>query len=326
MTETPSQLLDPSAARIAVLIPCYNEERAIGAVVRDFRVALPHATVFVYDNASDDRTAEVARQAGAVVCFEPLRGKGNVVRRMFADIDADIYVLVDGDDTYDAAAAPALIQRLYRENLDLVNAARSVADDTPYRLGHRFGNVMLTSFVRWLFDDRLNDMLSGYKLFSRRFVKSFPALASGFEIETELTVHALELRLPMAEVNTHYKDRPEGSTSKLSTFRDGFRILWTIFTLVREERPFPFFATIFVILASISLGLAWPVFIVYLETGLVPRFPTAILASAVMLLGFLSLVCGLILDTVTRGRQELKRIHYLSLAAPRAVKAPVENL
>ena len=319
--ESPSQAKimppdQPERLRIAVLIPCYNEEQSIAKVVRDFRAALGNATIYVYDNASDDRTAEIARDAGAIVRFEPIRGKGNVVRRMFADVDADVYVMVDGDDTYDAAVAPQLVERLLADGLDLVNAVRAAENGAAYRLGHRFGNVLLTGVVAQLFGDRFSDMLSGYKVFSRRFVKSFPTLVGGFEIETELTVHALELRMLLAEVPTRYQDRPQGSTSKLHTFRDGFRILWTILTLVREERPLPFFATIFVLLVSLSIGLALPLLSVYLETGLVPRFPTAILASGTMVLAFLSLVCGLVLDTVTRGRQEVKRLHYLAYGPP----------
>ena len=306
----------PERLRIAVLIPCYNEEQSIAKVVRDFRAALSDAEIYVYDNASGDRTAEVAREAGATVRFEPIRGKGNVVRRMFADVDADVYVLVDGDDTYEAAAAPKLVERLLTDGLDLVTAVRTAEHGEAYRLGHRFGNVLLTGVVAQLFGDRFSDMLSGYKVFSRRFVKSFPTLAGGFEIETELTVHALELRMLLAEVPTRYRDRPQGSASKLNTFRDGFRILWTILTLVREERPLPFFATIFVLLLSLSIGIALPLLFVYLDTGLVPRFPTAILASATTVLAFLSLVCGLVLQTVTRGRQEVKRLHYLAYGPP----------
>jgi hypothetical protein len=315
----------PERLRVAVLIPCYNEEQSIANVVRDFRAALGDATIYVYDNASDDKTAEVAREAGAIVRFEPIRGKGNVVRRMFADVDADVYVMVDGDDTYDAAMAPQLVERLLTDGLDLVNGLRTAEQGEAYRMGHRFGNILLTGVVAQLFGDRFSDMLSGYKVFSRRFVKSFPTLAGGFEIETELTVHALELRMLLAEVPTSYRDRPQGSTSKLHTFRDGFRILFTILTLVREERPLPFFVTIFVLLASLSIGMALPLLPVYLETGLVPRFPTAILASGTMVLAFLSLVCGLVLDTVTRGRQEVKRLHYLAYGPPPKPPAAPQN-
>lgn len=303
---------------VAVLVPCYNEEASIEAVVRDFRTALPGAAIYVYDNNSRDRTVERARAAGALVRTEPLQGKGNVVRRMFADIEADIYVLVDGDDTYDAASAPALIQRLVEGQLDMVNAARVTTIQAAYRPGHRLGNRLLTGIVAGIFGNRIGDMLSGYRVFSRRFVKSFPALSSGFETETELTVHALELRMPIDEVKTPYKDRPVGSVSKLNTWRDGFRILRTIVILVKEERPLEFFSALFALLASVSIGLAWPLVTTFMETGLVPRYPTAILATGTMLLAFLSLTCGLILDTVTRGRREMKRMRYLSIPAPRA--------
>ncbi|AWK87618.1 glycosyltransferase family 2 protein [Azospirillum thermophilum] len=301
---------------MAVLIPCYNEEAAIGKVVADFRAALPDATVYVYDNNSRDRTVEVAREAGAVVRREPLQGKGNVMRRMFADIEADVYVLVDGDDTYHAASAPALIERLWREQLDMVNGQRVTEIVEAYRPGHRFGNKLLTGIVARVFGNRINDMLSGYRVFSRRFVKSFPALSSGFETETELTVHALELRMPIAEVKTPYKDRPPGSQSKLNTIRDGIRILRTILILVKEERPMPFFSVLFGVLALASVVLAGPLVSTYWQTGLVPRLPTAVLSMGLMLLAFLSLTCGLILDTVTLGRREMKRMRYLSIPAP----------
>ncbi|WP_109107862.1 glycosyltransferase family 2 protein [Azospirillum sp. TSO35-2] len=304
------------APTIAVLVPCYNEEAAIASVVQDFRAALPDAIVYVYDNNSSDRTVEVARAAGAVVRREPLQGKGNVMRRMFADIEADVYVLVDGDATYHAPSAPLLVKRLWEEQLDMVNGARVTDIVAAYRPGHRFGNLVLTGMVAKIFGSRINDMLSGYRVFSRRFVKSFPALASGFETETELTVHALELRMPIAEVKTPYKDRPPGSHSKLNTIRDGIRILRTIVILVKEERPLPFFSALFGLLALLSVILGIPVVTTYFATGLVPRFPTALLATGLMLLGFLSLTCGLILDTVTHGRREAKRMHYLSLRAP----------
>ena len=304
-----------AAPRIAVLIPCYNEEVAISHVVGAFRAAVPGATVYVYDNNSRDRTREVAAAAGAVVRREPLQGKGNVIRRMFADIDADAYVLVDGDDTYDAAAAPQMIDLLLAERLDMVTGLRATEADATgaYRPGHRFGNMALTGMVRWIFGDRIGDMLSGYRVFSRRFVKSFPALASGFETETEFTVHALELRLPVGEVRTRYKERPEGSISKLSTWRDGFRILRTIGRLVQRERPLAFFSTVASLLFAAAVGIAVPLIATYLETGLVPRFPTAILATGLAILASLSFTCGLILDTVTRGRQEAKRMAYLAL-------------
>jgi len=302
--------------RIAVLVPCYNEEAAIAKVVRDFRTALPTATVYVYDNNSSDRTSAVAREAGAVVRQEPLRGKGNVVRRMFADIEADAYVMVDGDDTYHAGSAPKLIEKLFADQLDMVNGCRKTEVVAAYRPGHRFGNKMLTWLVTAIFGHRTEDMLSGYRVFSRRFVKSFPALSAGFEIETELTVHALELRMPLAELDTPYKDRPVGSESKLSTYRDGFRILAMIGKLVKEERPVQFFGIGALVLAMLSLIIAWPVLATYMETGLVPRLPTAVLATGLMLLAFLSMACGLILDTVTRSRREMKRLAYLAQPAP----------
>ncbi len=303
--------------QIAVIVPCRNEAAAIARVVEDFRAAVPTATIFVYDNNSDDDTAKIAREAGAIVRKEALPGKGNVVRRMFADVEADIYVLVDGDATYHAASASKLIQKLEAEMLDMVNGARASAEDDSYRPGHRFGNALLSGIVATIFGNRISDLLSGYRVFSRRFVKSFPALAGGFEIETELTVHALELRMPIAEIETPYSARPEGSESNLNTFRDGWRILKTILLLTKTERPLPFFGAIFAVLAVASTVLAWPLALTYLETGLVPRLPTAVLSTGLMLLGFLSLACGLILDTVTRGRQEMKRLHYNSIARHR---------
>ena len=306
------------APRIAVLIPCFNEEAAIGKVVADFRAALPGAAIYVYDNNSTDGTAAAARAAGAVVRHEALQGKGHVVRRMFADIEADIYVLVDGDDTYEAAAAPRMIRLLRDQGLDMVNGARS-GGEAAYRLGHRFGNRVLTGLVAAVFGNRVRDLLSGYRVFSRRFVKSFPALAGGFETETEFTVHALELGMPIAEVPTAYKPRPPGSASKLNTIRDGMRILRTILVLVKEERPLPLFGLAALALLVAGLGLFVPVLLTYLETGLVPRLPTAVLSLGLVLLSFLSLACGLILDTVTRGRKEAKRIAYLAVPGPLAL-------
>ncbi|MDX9690096.1 MAG: glycosyltransferase [Proteobacteria bacterium] len=303
------------ALRTAVLIPCYNEEAAITSVINDFRRALPDAQIYVFDNNSKDKTIEVARAAGAIVRSEPLQGKGNVVRRMFADIEADIYVLVDGDATYDAASAPIMIKRLLDNQLDMVNGARVTEIEKAYRPGHRFGNWLLTSMVSWIFGNRFKDMLSGYRVFSRRYVKSFPALAAGFETETELTVHALELRMPIEEMATPYKDRPEGSTSKLSTFKDGFRILWTILVLVKEEKPMQFFSLIGAILGLIAIILFLPILEEFFQTGLVPRLPTAILSMGLMGMASLSFACGLILDTVTRGRCEMKRMRYLNIPA-----------
>lgn len=301
---------------VAVLVPCYNEEAAIGKVVADFRQALPRAAVYVYDNNSNDRTREVAAAAGAVVRQEPQQGKGHVVRRMFADIEADVYVLVDGDDTYDASRAPVFVQRLLDETLDLVNVARSSEATMEHRRGHRFGNRLLSGMVAWIFGDRFRDMLSGYKIFSRRFVKSFPALSSGFEIETELTVHALELDMPLAEEEAPYSERAEGSESKLNTVSDGIRILATIGVLVKEERPLPFFSAIAALLALVAIILIWPVVITFLDTGLVPRIPTAVLSMGLMIMAVLSFTAGLILDTVTRGRREAKRMRYLDSRAP----------
>jgi glycosyltransferase involved in cell wall biosynthesis len=318
MTVPTPQSLSTAAVtpRIAVLIPCFNEEAAIGTVVADFRAALPEATIHVYDNNSTDRTAEVARAAGAVVRNETLQGKGNVVRRMFADVEADIYVLVDGDDTYEAAAAPGMVALLREQGLDMVTGARRGGGEAAYRPGHRFGNRVLTGLVAGVFGNRVSDMLSGYRVFSRRFVKSFPALAGGFETETEFTVHALELGMPIGEVPTAYKERPPGSASKLNTIRDGVRILRTILVLVKEERPLPFFGLAALALLLTGLGLFVPVLLTYLETGLVPRLPTAVLSLGLVLLSFLSLACGLILDTVTRGRKEAKRIAYLAIPGP----------
>lgn len=302
--------------RIAVLIPCFNEAEAIAGVVRDFAAALPEATIYVYDNNSRDATRERAAQAGAIVRTETHQGKGNVVRRMFADIEAEVYVLVDGDGTYDAPSARSMVDLLLQNSLDMVNGAREATAAAAFRPGHRFGNRLLTGTVAVIFGDRLKDMLSGYRVMSRRFIKSFPALASGFETETELTVHALELRLPIAEVRTPYRDRPAGSLSKLRTFRDGWRILRTIFFLVKEERPLQFFSAVAAALAIAALVLGWPLLTEFLETGLVPRFPTAILATGLTILAFMSFITGLILDTVTLGRRELKRLHYLSLQGP----------
>lgn len=303
--------------RVAVLVPCYNEQEAIGKVVQDFRQALPEAIVYVYDNNSRDETRARAAAAGAVVRGETLQGKGFVVRRMFADVEADVYVLVDGDDTYHAPSAPLLVERLLAEQLDMVVGRRVTAIEQAYRPGHRLGNRVLTGVVAKVFGDRFKDILSGYRVFSRRFVKSFPALTKEFEIETELTVHALELDMPIAEVDTPYKDRPPGSASKLRTYRDGVRILTAILVLFKEERPLAFFGLAGLALALLSLGLGYPVLMEYLRTGLVPRFPTAILATGLMILAFLSFASGLILETVTRGRKELKRLAYLAVPGPR---------
>jgi glycosyltransferase involved in cell wall biosynthesis len=298
---------------IAVLIPCYNEAVAIPKVVADFRAALPLAVIYVYDNNSTDGTAAAARAAGAVVRSETLRGKGNVVRRMFADVQADLYVLADGDDTYDAGAAPDMIRLLVERQLDMVNGARVTRIEAAYRQGHRLGNRVLTGMVRLIFGDRVQDMLSGYRVFSRRFVKSFPALASGFETETEFTVHALELNMPIGELATAYKERPAGSASKLHTYMDGLRILRAIVMLVKETRPLQMFSAGSVLLLLVGISLSAPVLVDYAHTGLVPRLPTAVLSAAIVELAVLSLVCGLILDSVARGRKEAKRLAYLAI-------------
>ena len=303
-------------SKVAVLVPCYNEETAIAKVVRGFRAALPQAAIFVYDNNSTDNTAAAARAAGAEVFEEKHQGKGFVVRRMFTDVEADIYVLVDGDATYDAPSAKTMIARLLEDRLDMVVANRVHREQSAYRAGHVAGNRLLTGFVASVFGPSFNDMLSGYRVFSRRFVKSFPLLSSGFEIETELTIHALELGLAVAEIDTPYYPRLEGSASKLNTWRDGLRILGTVIRLYRAERPLSLFGAIGIALGIASLGFAVPIFITYFETGLVPRLPTAVLSTGLMLLAFLSTAVGLILDTVTRGRREAKLFAYLSHRAP----------
>lgn len=305
--------------RLAVLVPCCNEAVAIPKVVADFRTALPGATVYVYDNNSTDGTAAAAQAAGAVVRQETQQGKGHVIRRGFADIEADIYVLVDGDDTYDAAAAPEMVRRLVEEQLDMVTGQRVSEAEVAaaaYRRGHRVGNQALTGIVRAVFGARVSDMLSGYRVFSRRFVKSFPALSSGFEIETEVTVHALELGMPVGEQPTRYKERPAGSRSKLRTYSDGARILNTIMVLVRQERPLQVFAWAGLALLLAGLAVGVPVVVEFTHTGLVPRLPSAVLATGLVLLSFLSFVCGMILDSVARGRKELRRLAYLAMPGP----------
>lgn len=298
--------------RIAVLIPCLDEAAAIGAVIRSFQQALPGASIHVYDNGSTDGTAAEAAAAGADVRLEPRRGKGNVVRRMLADIDADIYVLVDGDGTYDAAAAPALIRAMLAGDADMVVASRAILHPSAHRPGHEAGNWMLTRLVGWLFSHPLVDMLSGYRVISRRFAKSFPALSHGFEIETELTVHALELRLQMLEIAAPYGSRQRGSQSKLRTCRDGTRIVATVLHLLKDERPLPTLGLLGLALAAASLALAWPLVMTFLETGLVPRLPTAVLSASIMLLAFLSLIGGLMMDSVTTARREVRRLAYLA--------------
>ncbi len=309
---------DPTAGwsdmfSVAVLIPCHNEAAAIAKVVADFHAALPQARIFVYDNNSTDGTQAAARDAGAVVRTEALQGKGHVVRRMFADVEADVFVLVDGDDTYDAAVAPEMLRLMLERQLDMVTAVRASQQEAAFRRGHLLGNAVLTGLVRRIFGNRVSDMLSGYRVFSRRFVKSFPALAVGFETETEFTVHALELKMPIGEVVTAYRGRPPGSTSKLRTYADGVHILRSIVLLVKEERPLQFFALIGALLLLTGFGVGLPVVVEFLRIGLVPRLPTAVLATGFVLMAFLSFVCGLVLDTVTHGRREMRRLAYLAI-------------
>ena len=305
--------------RIAVLLPCYNEEAAIRATVEGFRHALPDATIYVYDNNSRDRTSEVAAAAGAVVRAEPQQGKGRVVRRMFADIEADVYVMADGDLTYDPASAPEMVRMVLADQLDMVVGTRRHEEVDAYRGGHVLGNKLFTRLLSGLFGRSFTDIFSGYRVFSRRFVKSFPVLSQGFEIETEMSVHALELGMPVGEIETRYASRPEGSHSKLSTFRDGWRILNTIVTLYRIERPVLFFGGIGALLLLAAIILAIPLVLTYLQTGLVPRFPTAILVTGMTVTAVLCFFTGLILDTVTRGRREMRRLAYLGLHAPGVV-------
>jgi glycosyltransferase involved in cell wall biosynthesis len=302
--------------RVAVLIPCFNEATGVAAVVAGFKAALPSAKIYVFDNNSTDQTISVAAAAGALVRKESLQGKGNVVRRMFADVEADVYVMVDGDSTYDPESAQSMVKLVLNERLDMVVAARVSSENAAYRHGHRFGNRLLTSVVSHLFGKRFTDMLSGYRAFSRRFVKSFPAMSNGFETETELTIHALELSLPVAEIETPYLVRAEGSASKLQTYWDGLRILRLILVLYKNERPLQFFSAIAAILCAIALCLGIPLVLTFIEIGLVPRQPTAILATGLVLLSALSFVTGLILDTVTRGRREMRRLAYLSIKPP----------
>jgi hypothetical protein len=308
-----------SGPRIAVLVPCRNEAAAVAQVVAGFRTSMPGCDVYVYDNASNDATADIARAAGAIVRREARPGKGGVVRRMFAEVDADIYIMVDGDATYDASRAPELVAALVADDLDMVTAVRDdEGEAAAYRRGHRFGNRMFNRLLGVTFGQRPADMFSGYRAFSRRFVKSFPLAAQGFEIETELTVHSLELRVPTAEIAMRYRARPEGSASKLNKWRDGLRILSTIATLFRDVRPLPFFGILAALLAATGLVLGSEVIVEYMQTRLVPRLPTAVLATGLMLLASLSLACGLILDSVARGRREAKRLAYLAAGAASA--------
>jgi glycosyltransferase involved in cell wall biosynthesis len=307
---------DSSRHDVAVIIPSFNEGRSIGEVVRAFKAALPTARIYVFDNNSTDETVANAAAAGALVRLETLQGKGNVVRRMFADVDADAYVMADGDSTYDASCAASMVGRLFDERLDMIVGTRAASQEAAYRKGHCFGNRLLTFAVANLFGKRFSDILSGYRVFSRRFVKSFPAMSSGFEIETELTIHALELQLPVAEVVTPYRIRITGSTSKLRTYVDGLKILRLILVLYKNERPLKFFTLMAAVLLAVALALGIPLVVTFIETGLVPRQPTAILATGLVLLSALNLTCGLILDTVTRGRREMRRLAYLSVPPP----------
>jgi glycosyltransferase involved in cell wall biosynthesis len=302
--------------KIAVIIPCFNEGHSIAEVVRGFRAALPNARIYVFDNNSTDETTAIAAAAGALIRKETLQGKGHVVRRMFADVDADAYVMADGDATYDPSYATQMVNRLFEERLDMVVGTRVASQDDAYPSGHRFGNRVLTFAVASLFGKRFSDMLSGYRVFSHRFVKSFPAMSSGFEIETELTIHALELQLPVAEVATPYQMRVTGSASKLRTYADGLKILRLIVALYKNERPFQFFSAIAGAFLALALALGIPLVVAFIKTGLVLRQPTAILATGLVLLSALSFLSGLILDTVTRGRQEMRRLAYLAVPPP----------
>jgi len=315
----------PENVEIAILIPCYNEAATIADVVSDFRTALPHATIYVYDNNSTDDTVAVAQRAGAIVRAENRQGKGHVVRRMFTNVEADIYILVDGDDTYEASAAPRMVNAMLDDGLDMVTGVRRHENEAAYRAGHQFGNKLLTGLVEYTFNARFQDMLSGYRAFSRRFVKSFPMMARGFEVETEFTIHALELSMPIGEIDTRYGERPPGSVSKLNTIGDGIRILTTIALILRQERPMLVFGMAAFALFLMAGVLLAPIVTTYLITGLVPRIPTVILASALVIVGVLSTACGLILDTVTRGRQEAKRIAYLSVPGPLQARSALKE-
>ncbi len=310
-----------SELQIAVLLPCYNEEAAIARTVAGFRAALPDALIYVYDNNSTDQTREVAAAAGAIVRSEKMQGKGHVVRRMFADIEADIYLMVDGDGTYAPEDAPQLINTLLTEHSDMaVGTRRGVTDDAG-RAGHAFGNRIFNSLYKRLFGRDFTDIFSGYRAFTRRFVKSFPAVSGGFEIETEMSVHASQLKLPVSEIALDYGRRPEGSASKLSTFGDGAKILWMFAMLMKETQPMRFFGTFAAAFAAVSLVLMTPVLSEYFETGLVPRMPTWVLSLGLLLLSVLMVVTGLVLDSVSRGRAEQKRIFYLNIPARRGARS-----
>jgi len=310
----------PADATIAVLLPCYNEERTIGQVVRGFRAALPSALIYVFDNNSSDLTALQARAGGAIVIREPRQGKGNVVRRMFADIDADIYIIADGDGTYDPQDAPQLVNALVTERADMVVGTRLGVHDDAGRAGHAFGNRLFNGAYNFLFGRDFTDIFSGYRVFSRRFVKSFPAVSGGFEIETEMSVHATMLRMPVCEMELDYGRRPEGSQSKLSTWRDGAKILWMLAMLMKETRPARFFGVFALAFFLASLGFMAPVLAEYFATGLVPRMPTWVLAIGLMMFSMIALVAGLVLDSVARGRAEQKRLAYLAVPSLNAAR------
>lgn len=302
--------MNPS--RLAILIPCFNEEITIVKVIKSFQKVFPKASIYIYDNNSTDQTVTNAKKAGAVVGHELCQGKGHVVRRMFRDIDADIYLMVDGDDTYDATTAPHMVELLNQEKLDMVVAARQ-AKSHAYPAGHSFGNKMFNCILKLIFKSHFKDILSGYRVFSRKFVKSFPALTTGFDIETELSIHALDMNLPTAEVDSLYKERPQGSTSKLNTYQDGILILWRIFVLFKEVRPFVFFGLFSLLCVFLAGYLGYPIIDTYLKTGLVPRLPTAVLTASLVIISFLSLTCGVVLESLNRSRREFKRIFYLNV-------------
>ena len=315
----PLELAGPVGGRVAVIVPCLDEAAAVGKVVDDLRAALPHAVVYVYDNGSTDRTAEVAARHGAVVRREPRPGKGNVIRRAFADVDADTYVLIDGDDTYDASAVGDLLRVLVTEGLDHVVGTREASTLTAYRRGHAAGNRALNTVVSRLFGEPVTDMLSGYRVMSRRFVKSFPAISRGFEVETELTVHAVNLRVPQREVPVGFRDRAEGSESKLRTYRDGFAILSWILRLARFERPLLVHSVLGALLVVVALVLGIPVVVEFFQIGRVPKFPTAILASALVMIATLVTALGFILDAVRRAADEASRLAYLRYPGSHAI-------
>lgn len=324
--EISAQLLQiPKHLKIAVLLPCYNEEQTIAAVVSDFRRAIPQAEIYVFDNASTDRTSFMAQAAGASVIRETHKGKGHVVRRMFAEVEADVYLMADGDGTYDAASAPELIALMLRERADMAIGARANIIQDAGRKGHAFGNRLFNSLYKRLFSNDYKDIFSGYRVFSRRFVKSFPALSKGFEIETEMSVHASELAMPVVEIELPYGKRPEGSTSKLNSVRDGLKILRTFVRLLKETHPVRFYGSLALCAMLLSLGLGAPIIMTYMETGLVPRFPTAILSMGLALMAVILSACGMILDSVAQGRIETKRLAYLMQPALRTAPRSAKN-